>query len=395
MTMTSPPITQGTTTDGARSHWTGADPTSHWLTVATSLVPTLAATTVHHDHLGDFVDDGFSLVRDHGLVSMLVPTEQGGGGASHADACAVLSELAHGCPSTALTLSMHSHLVAAQVWRYQRGLPAPVLGRVAESQLVLVSTGASDWIESSGSAQKVDGSYRITASKQPASGAPVGGALVTSVRWDDAPEGPQVIHASVPFAADGVRVEQTWDAMGMRATGSHTVLLDDVFVPDAAVSLVRPAGQWHPVWSTVLGAALPLIMSCYVGVVESAAERAVALAGRRAERPDVAPLVGRMLNQLTVARDAVRAMIDASDGLRFDNTLEHAAASLTRKTIAADAVLAVARLAMEVGGGAAYGVSAGVERLVRDAHGALYHPLPAAQQERFTGRVALGLEPLG
>ena len=52
------------------------------------------------------------------------------------------------------------------------------------------------------------------------------------------------------------------------------------------------------------------------------------------------------------------------------------------------------RLAIEVGGGAAYHVSGGIERLYRDVHGALFHPLPTAQQERFTGRIALGLDPV-
>jgi acyl-CoA dehydrogenase len=47
-----------------------------------------------------------------------------------------------------------------------------------------------------------------------------------------------------------------------------------------------------------------------------------------------------------------------------------------------------------VGGGAAYSRGSGIERLFRDVHGALYHPLPAAQQERFSGRVALGLDPI-
>jgi acyl-CoA dehydrogenase len=181
----------------------------------------------------------------------------------------------------------------------------------------------------------------------------------------------------------------------MRATGSHTVVLDDVFVPDASVSLTRPGGTWHPVWSTVLGAALPLIMSSYVGVAESAAERAMGLAARRAARPDTAPLVGRMLTRLTVARDTVRAMIDAGDNLRFDNTLEHSSLTLTRKTIATEAAIDTVRLALELGGGAGYTVASGIERLFRDVHGALYHPLPAAQQERFCGRIALGLDPLG
>jgi acyl-CoA dehydrogenase len=102
-----------------------------------------------------------------------------------------------------------------------------------------------------------------------------------------------------------------------------------------------------------------------------------------------------MGNQLVIARDTVRAMIDASDDLRFDNTLEHASLSLARKTIAADAAIGTVRLAMEVGGGIAYTRAGDIERLFRDVHGALHHPLPAARQERFSGRLTLGLDPLG
>lgn len=376
------------------SHWTGADARSHWVAAAGILVEPLSERAAELDRSGDFVHDGFEMLRRGGFMSMMVPTELGGGGATHADACAVLAVLAHGCPATALAFSMHSHLVAAQVWRHHRGLPAPILPKVAANQLVLVSTGASDWIDSSGTATKVDGGFRITARKMPASGCPGGNVLVTSARWEDAPDGAQVIHASVPFSAHGVSIDETWDTMGMRATGSHTVVLTDVFVPDEAVALIRPAGVWHPIWSVVLGAALPLIMATYVGVAESAAERAVGIAGRRANRPDTAPPVGRMLNRLTIARDSVAAMIAASDGLCFDNSLDHAAASLTRKTIAAEACIDTVRIAMEVGGGKAYSRDGGIERLLRDVHGALYHPLPAAQQERFSGRLALGLDPL-
>jgi len=260
---------------------------------------------------------------------------------------------------------------------------------------VLVSTGASDWMESSGIAHQVDGGYRVSGRKMPASGCPAGDLLVTSIRWEDGPEGPQVIHAAVPFTADGVSIDETWDTMGMRGTGSHTVVLDDVFVPDAAVSLIRPAGVWHPVWSTVLGVALPLIMSCYVGVAEAAAEQAVRLSSARSSRRDQAPLIGHMVTRLTAARDAVRAMIDAADELDFENTVPHASTGLARKANAAEAVTDVVRMALEAGGGAAFAVGGGIERLFRDAHGALYHPLAAAEQRRFTGRFALGLDPLG
>lgn len=389
------PMVAPETTHVTGVHWTGVDQGSHWLEEARAMVPILAADAERLDRSGEFAHDAFGRLRDRRIMSMLVPTELGGGGATHAEACALLAELAHGCPSTSLALSMHMHLVAAQVWRHHRGLPAPVLPRVAADQLVLISTGAADWIDSSGTATAVEGGFRISGRKIPASAAPAGDVLVTSARWDDSPDGPQVVHASVPFSADGVTVERTWDATGMRGTGSDTVVLDDVFVPTAAVPLVRPAGEWHPVWSTVIGAALPLIMATYVGVAESAAERALDLARRRSERPDVATQVGRMLNELTIARDTVRAMIDATEDLRFDNDLDHASAGLVRKSVAADAAIGTVRRALEVGGGAGYATSSGLGRLLRDVHGALYHPLPVAQQERFTGRVALGLDPLG
>ena len=384
-----------TPASAAARHWTGAPADSPWLEVARQLVPELAIHADRLDRSGEFAHEGIALLKDRRVMSMLVPSDLGGGGATHAEVCAVLAELARGCPATSLTLSMHMHLVAAQVWRHHRGLPAPVLPKVADGQLVLVSTGASDWIDSTGTATRVDGGWRVSGRKSPSSGAPAGDVLVTSARWEDAPEGPQVIHASVPFSAEGVSIEETWDTAGMRATGSHTVVLDDVFVPEAAVPLVRPAGEWHPVWSTVLGAAMPTIMATYVGVASAAADRAIELAQRRAERPDVAPTAGRMLRTLTVARDALRGMIDASEDLRFDNDLDHATAILHRKSIAASAAIETVQLAFELGGGAAYASSSGLGRMLRDVHGALYHPLPTAQAERFTGRAALGLDPLG
>jgi alkylation response protein AidB-like acyl-CoA dehydrogenase len=67
---------------------------------------------------------------------------------------------------------------------------------------------------------------------------------------------------------------------------------------------------------------------------------------------------------------------------------------LSRKTVVAEAAIATVRAAMDVVGGASYSTSTGLERLHRDVHGALHHPLPATRQRGFTGRVALGLAPM-
>jgi acyl-CoA dehydrogenase len=203
-----------------------------------------------------------------------------------------------------------------------------------------------------------------------------------------------VLHCTIPFSAEGVSIDLTWDTLGLRATGSHTVILNDVFVPDAAVALVRPADQWHPIWNTIMGAAMPLIMSAYVGIADAAVDVARrAVAGRT--EPHVLQVLGEMMNAHTTAADVVTAMFAESDDLRFDNTDEMASRTLSRKTVAADAVIETVRLAMEATGGVGYTRQSEIERLYRDAHGSLFHPLPRAKQTRLTGRVALGLSPIG
>jgi acyl-CoA dehydrogenase len=352
----------------------------------------LATRADEHDHTGELGDDVLDRLRAAGLTSMLVPEELGGPGASHATAGEVLRTLGRHEPAVAVTLAMHTHLVAFQVWRHHQGIDASaVLQRVLDGA-VLVSTGASDWLGSSGTAQRVEGGYRVSARKAPASGSEWGDVIVTSIRWDDAPDGPQVLHCSVPAHQDGVRIERTWDTLGLRATGSHTVVIDDVFVPDAAVSLVRPADVWHPVWSAVIGAAMPLIMAAYVGIADAAAALATEAGHGKADAATV-QLVGELANAHTTAADVLAAMFAASADLRFENTDAFAAATLSRKTVVAEAAIATVRLALEAVGGRSYQRGSGLERLLRDVLGAQFHPLPRARQTQLTGNVALGLAP--
>ena len=50
--------------------------------------------------------------------------------------------------------------------------------------------------------------------------------------WSASPgTAPRSLHFSVPLGADGVRLEETWDTLGMRGTASHDVVMEDVIVP--------------------------------------------------------------------------------------------------------------------------------------------------------------------
>ncbi len=365
-------------------------------TLVHEIGPEFAARAAEADSNDKFVAENYDTMKARGVFSALVPEALGGGGATHSDMCAFIRALGSYCSSTALALSMHQHLTAAAVFNYRNDRPGwKVLEKLVGGDLVLISTGANDWLESNGAVERVEGGFKVTAKKPFASGSPAGNVLVTSAPYEDPKEGWQVLHFPVPLSAEGVSFGDDWEALGMRGTGSQTIALDGVFVPDEAVVLRRPRGEYHPAWNVILTVALPLIMSAYLGVAEAAAEIATTQARRRVEDPAIFYLLGEMNNELTTARLAVDSMVAITNDWDFDPTIETANDILARKTIAAKAVIATVEKAMEVAGGGGFFRKLGLERLLRDVHGARYHPLAEKPQQRFSGRLALGLEPIG
>jgi acyl-CoA dehydrogenase len=291
---------------------------------------------------------------------------------------------------------MHTHLIAAQVWRYRHGQPAEALLRkVAGSELVLVSTGAGDWIDSVGKAERVPGGYRINAVKRFASGVPAGDLLVTSAPFEDPTDGPQVLHFALPRTAAGVSVLDDWNTLGMRGTGSHSVELKDAFVPDESISLRRPRGKWHPSWSVIVTVAPPIYTAPYLGIAERAVELAREHAATRSTNPNVWSALGELENTITTAQLAYRDMIALAKEYDFDPDPVRGSQVLARKTIASNAILASVDLAVELIGGKSLFKRETIERLLRDVQGVRFHPLPEKQQWAFSGRVQLGLPPVG
>ena len=365
---------------------------SRWVAAATALGPQIAEQAARHDAEGSFVADNYALLKAQRFLSAGVPTELGGGGASHAELCGMLRELGRYCGSTALALSMHTHLVAAAVWKYLHGKPAEaLLRRVAGHELVLVSTGAADWVGSNGKLVRVAGGYEFSATKICCSGSPAGDVMITSGVYEGGEFGPEVMHFPVPLSAEGVTCLNDWDVLGMRGTGSHTWTLENVFVPEEAIALRRPQQGWHPAWSIVLTVAMPLIMSVYVGVTEAACEIVRDLA--RTRGGPFAPL-GEMETRLVNAQIALQSLIDNAKHYAFEPSVERANAALVRKTLVARACLGAVDAAMEAGGGATFARRVGFERLFRDVQGCRFHPLAESKQVVFTGRHTLGLSPL-
>lgn len=213
-----------------------------------------------------------------------------------------------------------------------------------------------DWLTSNGVLNDCDGGYRFTAKKTFASGCLADNLLVMSGQYNHPSAGPEVLHFSVPREA---------------------------------VTLRRPCGEYHAVWNLILKAALPLICAAYVGIAESAAEKA--LVSARGKRDDgVTPLlIGEMQNDLTCAQIALQNMIENASDLDVEPGIAHANRSLICKTLVTESVKRTADKALETTGGSGYFRKLGLERIVRDAYAAQFHPMHAKKQHRFTGRLAI------
>jgi acyl-CoA dehydrogenase len=365
---------------------------TNWTGIVRELGPLLAARAAEHDASDSFVSENYAALKERGIFSAGVPAELGGGGASHAEVCGILRELGHHCSSTALAVSMHSHLVATLsfLWRSGNKAPETMLKRVANEGVVLISTGGSDWLSGSGKLEKVEGGFRMSGRKIFGSGGPAGQVLMTTGVYDDPKDGPTVIHFPVPITAAGVKPLDTWRALGMRGTGSHDIQLEEVFVPEAVLGARRPAGKWHPFMHTACMIALPTIYAAYLGVAEAARDVAIGMARKKKDEPGVAYLLGEMENQLVAAQVLHASMLElAKAGKPGPETTN---ATLVRRTLLGAALLRAVEKAMEAAGGASFFRANRLEQLFRDIQASRFHPVQEKAQTRLTGRLLLGLD---
>lgn len=360
-----------------------------WRAILAEIGPRLAEEGARCDKSGAYVGANIALLRDNGFFGLAVPVEFGGGGLTRTELAAMLRQLARYCSSTGLAFSMHTHPAAAQVWRWQnqKAPVEPLLKRIAGDRIQLLTSGGSDWLSGSGTATKVEGGYRISGQKIFASGAPTADLFMTTAVEQTA-EGPIVLQFGLPVKSEGVTILDTWDTLGMRGTASQTVKIDNVFIADAAVSVRRPAGKWHPSMHVISMVAFPLVYAAYTGVAEAARDIAVAAAKKRND-PSVVEAVGELENEWTATRIAHDSMVAFSEtaqpGPATTNTI------FTHRALVARSAIKTVELAMGVAGGASYFRSMGLERLFRDIQGARFHPLTDAPQRRLAGRMALGL----
>jgi alkylation response protein AidB-like acyl-CoA dehydrogenase len=369
-----------------------------FVALAAGLGEEFAPRAADLDRENRFATENFERLRSSGFSALAVPTELGGLGASIRQACYAQAELAKHCASTALAINMHIYLTLVQVFRYRNGLPGAdkVLQRVANEGLIIMTSGGSDGLWPSGTAEPVEGGYRVNGRKIFCSQAPVANVLTTMAVNTQPDNGDAVLVLSIPTASEGVEIVETWDALGMRATSSHDVQLNNVFVSDAQVTGKRPWGKIDPVLRSAGFHFAPIVASVYFGIAASARDEAVrSVTGRKmgdgaaAADPVLQRLIGLMDCKLNVAWwSLIGSVNELPEDYRVDDdTLARLMAAKRHVLLESQDVV---DLAMSAIGGLAYYKRSPVERAYRDVRAGAFHPMTPEKTLFYAGKLALG-----
>jgi alkylation response protein AidB-like acyl-CoA dehydrogenase len=396
--------------------------------MVTDQLPFFAEEAAVHDRDASFPFENFARLRHTGALAACVPLEFGGlGMGSLVDLVAVINRLGRADGSMAITTNMHLSTcwLVARAWRDAQATGDEPALRLYERLLemlgrdeLFVSLPDSERGTSARwpltEARRVDGGWSLTGRKIFATNSPAATLFVVYVRLPSraGPDGAGV--AFIPRDTCGLEVSETWDALGMRASGSHDLVLDGCFVPD---DMFLPTGDWGETGNFVLTyrvAGNIGLLGGFLGIAEDARDRAVhALKTRRkapadeplAERPSLQRTVAEMELGLAGARAILaRTALAADDYFAAQATSACSLQDLRRldreyqcaKWIVNRRAIDVVDLALTASGGSGYLNRDPLSRAYRDVRaGPFMQAYSPNEAFDYIGRLALDLEPPG
>jgi alkylation response protein AidB-like acyl-CoA dehydrogenase len=321
---------------------------------ALQLAEVFATRAAAHDRDASFPFENFADLSREGLLALTVPAALGGLGASARDTARVLGIIGKADPSTALVLSMHyiQHLVMARSTRWPGRLSRKLAKETVEGVALINALRVEPDLGSPSRgglpatiARRTETGWRLSGKKIYSTGAPI---LKWYAVWakTDEPE-TRVGLFLVPAGLPGTQIVETWDHLGLRASGSHTVLFDDVVFPlDSEIDVRRPDDWKVPDFTQATVHAI-FVAAIYDGIARAARDWLVTFLKERvpanlgaslATLPRVQEIVGGI-----EARLAVNARLIESFAADFDHgfQLDAIESNIVKLTVTNNAVKAV------------------------------------------------------
>ena len=374
---------------------------------ARALAQDFATRAGEHDREASDPVENYAALRDAGFYGLNVPVEFGGGGVGLLGWSLAAEELGRGCGSTALSFNMHLSVVGPVM--ESPLVPPAVKERLAKMVVQDARLIGGNFSEPTTSglvgtpvpltrARRVPGGYRITGRKMFASMIAAADYVMVMAYPDEATTPTAGMLLLVPPDAPGRRVEHVWDTMGMRATRSDSMILEDCFVPEEAllfrsddiVPFRRDGANWF--WGSYTPVYLGIGVAAYHAIMDVVKGRTPpGFSQPLAYHPDVRRHFGEMSTDLEAARLLTlhSAWLSDTEGPTPDTL----AALYRAKYFVGEAVTRVTRTAMTLGGAHALFKTSPLERYFRDGAVAPVQFPPRDFCLNNLGMIELGLDP--
>ncbi|MGE2834746.1 acyl-CoA dehydrogenase family protein [Mycobacterium sp. SMC-4] len=364
------------------------------------------------EKIGKLTDDTVKTMKEIGSIRLLQPTQHGGLEVHPREFAETVMATAALDPSAGWINGV------VGVHPYQLAYADP---RVAQE---IWAEDVDTWVASpyapQGVAAPTDGGYIFTGRWQFSSGTDHCDWIILGAMVGDA-EGkplmpPQMLHMILP-RKDYQIVEDSWDVVGLRGTGSKDVIVDGAFVPDYRTmdgmkvmdgTAQREAGMTEPLYLMPWSTMFPLgISSATIGIAEGALAAALDYQRQRVnssgvaikDDPYVMYAIGEAAADINAARqellanaDRIYDMVAAGKEVSFE---DRAAGRRTQVRAVWRAVSAVDEIFARCGGNAAR-MDKPLQRYWRDAHVGQAHAIHVPGTVYHASALSsLGVDPQG
>ena len=371
------------------------------------LAADFATRSAVHDRDASHPVENYNRLREEGFLALTIGAEWGGAGASFLDHTIAYEALGQGCPSTALAFNMHASVVMPLLESAE--VSAETKRRLVElvvRQRKLIAGNFSEPVTTSllgerplkTRASRANGGYRVTGRKMFASMLEAADFVLVMAYPDEATSPSAAMILMLPRMAEGRRAEPDWDVLGMRATRSDSLVLEECWVPeDAAVYRsedMRPFRHANLNW--FWGSYTPV----YLGVAQAAFDELRRVVHARRPEGYAQPLayhadVRRHVAEISAELEAARLITYRSAWLSDTQgpTPETTAALYRAKYMVGEAVSRITRTALTLGGAHGIFKTSRLEQLFRDGALGPLHPPPSDFCLYNMGLYELGLDP--
>jgi alkylation response protein AidB-like acyl-CoA dehydrogenase len=393
------------------------EPGERLVALAERLAGDIGPRAAGHDRDGSFPFGSFAAVKASGYFTAPVPGELGGLGVTSVhDVVVASSRLARG--DAALTLGVNMHLVyvlnVVRRWQIARasgderraGAFAGSLEQIAREGTVFAAAGSElgqDLTRPATTATRIEDGWIVSGRKVFCTMSPAADVLYTSVTFADREGQERYGYALVPRETPGVVVHDDWDALGMRASASHSVSFESVQLPSSALRGGFPVGDAVEYMDRNLSAGL-FHAAAALGVAEAAD---AGVSGPLGRRDHLDPRTQMLAAENVVDVSACRAVLSRAAGLVDEQHERHStsrppaeeltslfAETQSAKAFIGEAAVRIVDRALALSGGAGYLNGSPLARAYRDVRAtAFMHPLGANRAYAFLGQLAAGRRP--